>query len=399
MDLINCKIVPGLDERRVKEVLEAYERVLASRTYHHLGYPYNLDFDYRALKGLVDYSINNLGDPFIASNYGVHSRPFEVAVLEWFARLWKLREDAFWGYITACGTEGNLHGVWLGRENMTGVGGVGEDDVVLVGSKACHYSVWKAGRMYRMDMVRVETQEGDEVDYEKLQEVLMELKGRGKRVVMVVNVGTTVRGAVDDVGRVSDCFMACGFVPQRDFFLHVDGALFGMMMPFLDGGKGVTFENAAVGSISVSGHKFIGSPVPCGVIMTRKECMERLAQHVAYINSRDATILGSRNGHAPLFLWYSIVKKGVEGFKADVEACMENARYMAKKLVALGVEGVLLNELSSTVVFRRPSDEEFILKWQLACEGDIAHVVVMPNVSREKIDEFVADLVLGDGGC
>lgn len=32
-------------------------------------YPYNLEFDYGALDGLNKYSINNLGDPFIESNY------------------------------------------------------------------------------------------------------------------------------------------------------------------------------------------------------------------------------------------------------------------------------------------------------------------------------------------
>jgi hypothetical protein len=41
-------------------------------------YPYNLDFDYGALDGLNKFSINNLGDPFIESNYGVHSRECEV---------------------------------------------------------------------------------------------------------------------------------------------------------------------------------------------------------------------------------------------------------------------------------------------------------------------------------
>lgn len=44
-------------------------------------YPYNLEFDYGLLEGLNKYSINNLGDPFIESNYGVHSREFEVHVL------------------------------------------------------------------------------------------------------------------------------------------------------------------------------------------------------------------------------------------------------------------------------------------------------------------------------
>jgi len=78
------------------------------------GYPYNLDFDYGALAQLQHFSINNLGDPFIESNYGIHSRQFEVGVLDWFSRLWELEKHEYWGYITNCGTEGNLHGVLVG---------------------------------------------------------------------------------------------------------------------------------------------------------------------------------------------------------------------------------------------------------------------------------------------
>lgn len=53
----------------------------------------------------------------------------------------------------------------------------------------------------------------------------------------------------------------------------------------------------------------------------------------------------------------------------------------------------MLNELSNTVVFERPKEEAFVRKWQLACQGDIAHVVVMPNVTLDKIEAFVTDLV------
>lgn len=82
--------------------------------FSYTGYPYNLDFDYGALGQLQHFSINNLGDPFIESNYGVHSRQFEVGVLDWFARLWEIERDDYWGYITNCGTEGNLHGILVG---------------------------------------------------------------------------------------------------------------------------------------------------------------------------------------------------------------------------------------------------------------------------------------------
>ncbi len=53
----------------------------------------------------------------------------------------------------------------------------------------------------------------------------------------------------------------------------------------------------------------------------------------------------------------------------------------------------MLNELSSTVVFERPQEEAFVRKWQLACQGDIAHVVVMPNITLDKLEAFVTDLI------
>ena len=38
-------------------------------------------------------------------------------------------------------------------------------------------------------------------------------------------------------------------------------------------------------------------------------------------------------------------------------------------------------------------DDALIKRWQLACETDIAHVVVMPNVTKEKIDKFLEELL------
>jgi hypothetical protein len=46
---------------------------------------------------------------------------------------------------------------------------------------------------------------------------------------------------------------------------------------------------------------------------------------------------------------------------------------------------------------RVPRDEAFVRKWQLACQGDVAHVVVMPNVGVDKITSFVEDLAAKRG--
>uniref|UniRef100_A0ACD5X7F5 Uncharacterized protein n=1 Tax=Avena sativa TaxID=4498 RepID=A0ACD5X7F5_AVESA len=124
---------------QVAALLAAFSNHLHERTAHHLGYPFNLDFDFSMLAQFQNLSINNLGDPFIESNYGVHSRLFEVAVLDWFARLWDLQQDEYWGYITNGGTEGNMHGLLVGRELFP--------DGVIYASRESHYSLTKPRRL------------------------------------------------------------------------------------------------------------------------------------------------------------------------------------------------------------------------------------------------------------
>ncbi|KAM0939858.1 putative histidine decarboxylase [Dioscorea sansibarensis] len=371
--------VTGEKDAYMAGVLARYRKSLIERTKHHLGYPYNLDFDYGALGQLQHFSINNLGDPFIESNYGVHSRQFEVGVLDWFARLWELEKDEYWGYITNCGTEGNLHGILVGREVFP--------DGILYASKESHYSVFKAARMYRMECVKVNTLISGEIDCTDFAAKL--ILNKDKPAIINVNIGTTVKGAVDDLDLVIKTLEETGFTDR--FYIHCDGALFGLMMPFVKRAPKVTFKKP-IGSVSVSGHKFVGCPMPCGVQMTRLKHINALSRNVEYLASRDATIMGSRNGHAPIFLWYTLNRKGYRGFQKEVQKCLRNAHYLRDHLRAAGIS-TMLNELSSTVVFERPKDEEFIRRWQLACEGHIAHVVVMPNVNIDKLDNFLNELV------
>lgn len=146
--------------------------------------------------------------------------------------------------------------------------------------------------------------------------------------------------------------------------------------------------------MSVSGHKFVGCPMPCGVQITRLEHINALSRNVEYLASRDATIMGSRNGHAPIFLWYTLNRKGYKGFQKEVQKCLRNAHYLKDRLRQAGISA-MLNELSSTVVFERPLDVQFVLRWQLACERNMAHVVVMPSVTIEKLDDFLDELIEG----
>lgn len=362
------------------DILSSYDKLLKRKSSVHFGYPYNLMYNHEELYEFMKYSINNLGDPFIASNYGVHSRQFECAVIDFFADLWKFPKDSYWGYVTTCGTEGNLHGILLAREC--------HPDGILYSSRETHYSIFKAARYYRMDAKAIPTLPMGEIDYDALASEIS--ANRDRPVIINVNIGTTVKGAVDNLDRILRILKNLG-IPRERFHIHVDGALFAMMMPFVDWAPEISFEKP-IDSIAVSGHKMLGCPMPCGIALTRKEHVKKVEMRIDYLNSVDTTIMGSRNGQAALYLWYSLRKKGVAGIKRDVVYCMETAQYLRDKITAEGLT-CRLNDLSSTVVLERPMDDKFIKRWQLACEEDIAHVVVMPNVTKVKIDKFVEELV------
>ena len=108
----------------------------------------------------------------------------------------------------------------------------------------------------------------------------------------------------------------------------------------------------------------------------------------------DTTITGSRNGHSPLFLWYAIQKMGIEGLRARYKHSQEVAQYCKNELIKIGIEA-WTNEGAITVVFPKIS-EAIKGKWQLATD-DVTHIICMPNVTKEKIDEFIVDVRIEKG--
>lgn len=81
--------------------------------------------------------------------------------------------------------------------------------------------------MYRMPTVKVSTLENGEISYDELEQEL--IKNSDKPAILNVNIGTTVKGAVDDLDRILDILKRTGYAEDR-FYIHCDGALFGLMV-------------------------------------------------------------------------------------------------------------------------------------------------------------------------
>ena len=152
--------------------------------------------------------------------------------------------------------------------------------------------------------------------------------------------------------------------------------------------------------MSVSGHKFLGCPIPCGVQIARKKFVNVLSrnadQYCAWTS--DATLVGNMNIHMPIFMWYTLNRRGYGGFQKDVRRCLRNARYLKDRLWE-AMFSVMLNKPSTIVVFKRSPNDSFIRKWHLTCPGNDAHAVAMPSETIEKLDELIEDLVQNRLAC
>src|SRR5579884_3073400 len=354
---------------------DLYERI-SKRNRDALGYPTAKDFDCTPLLRFLDLPLNNVGDPFAEGTYQVESRQFEREVLSFFADLLRAPADDWWGYVTNGGTEGNLYGLYLARELHPGG--------IVYFSEHTHYSVSKNLDFLGMRHIMIRAQENGEIDYDDLRETLK--IHRDVPPIIFANVGTTMTEARDDVARIIDILHSMAI---RSRYVHADAALCGAYAPLLDPRPCFDFADGA-DSVSISGHKFLGSPMPCGVVVARKHNVSRIARSIDYIGTLDTTISGSRSGFTPLLLWHRIKTLGAEGLRERAKTALEVAAYAQERLAAAGV-AAWRNPNAITVVFPKvpPAVRD---KWQLATQGDISHLIVMPGVTRDRIDAFVEDI-------
>ncbi len=348
---------------------------LAEQQETYLGYPNSSLLDNGNLSRFLNFTINNVGDPELGNN-GMHTFELENEILAFFKKALQLSPEEGWGYLTNGGTEGNTYGLFLGRETYP-------DGIVLYSSET-HYSIPKAVRLLNCRSAVIQCQTNGEVDYRHLESAVALL--RHYPIIINANIGTTMKGAIDSVPKILEILIRQNV---SKFYIHCDAALSGAMLPFIAKAPKIDFR-LPIGSISISGHKFLGSPIPCGLVLARRKHVQAVRSSVEYIGSNDATISGSRDAFSTIVLWQVLQRNGAEGLSRLASQCLELTDYAEQQLNQIGCPA-WHNEWSNTVVFPRP-DDDLIRRWQLATQNENSHIIVMPGVTIEKIDRFVAEM-------
>lgn len=357
------------------EKLTQFLEKIQARSENYIGYPCATDYDIKELYPLLDYSLNNVGDPYVQSN-DMHSKEFEREVIEYFSELFNAPAENHWGYVTNGGSEGNLYALYLAREIYpTGM---------VYYTEATHYSVQKNIHLLNMESIVIKSQPNGEMDYQDLEATLQ--MNRHRPVIILANIGTTMTEAKDSIPTIKACLNKYAI---KSSYIHCDAALSGLHLALL-GFNDFDFSHGA-DSVAISGHKFLGSPITCGVVLVKKSYKDRIGRAIPYIGTLDTTITGSRSGINALIIWYLLHKLGKDGMIQRAKEGLDNAVFLKAKLIEMGIQA-WSNPNSLTVVFPKPAIE-IVKKWQLATDGAIAHVICMPGIDQEKLKLFIADMV------
>ncbi len=361
----------------------------------YFGYPANQQsemsdfYKWYLSAGMEVVNLNNAGDPMTDKPWRMSSHAFERDVIEYFAPLYGFTRDNVWGIVTHSGTDGNNHGIYFGANYLKNKTGMAP---VLYVSDEAHYSNMRLAHLQNLEMRLIKSDAMGRMIPQELEKAL----DTSRPVLIIYAMGSTFKGAIDDMPTLNAVLDRHPEIPA--IYRHVDAALFGGYLPFTEHRMMVSHEAMRFESIAISGHKFFGIDSPSGLFLCTRDVYENQADfNVTYLNSNMRMINCSRDAVQPLKFWWIIQKVGTEGWTEQAANIMRCTAYLKQQLDSIGWPA-WVNPYSNTVFFRRPSDD-IIAKYTLALGhddkfgGNLAHVVVMQHVTKEKINGFISDLM------
>ncbi|MEE9564538.1 MAG: tyrosine decarboxylase MfnA, partial [Candidatus Hydrothermarchaeaceae archaeon] len=215
-------------------------------------------------------------------------------------------------------------------------------------------------------------------------------------VAIVGIAGSTEYGTIDDVEALSKIAV------KEDVFLHVDAAFGGLVIPFLKelGYEAERFDFSidGVSSITVDPHKMGLAPIPGGCLLLRNESyLKYIEKRSPYLTEKKHyTLTGTRTGASAAAVYAILSLLGREGYRENVEKCMELTMTLYEEMKKLGLR--VIKPTMNILVFGR-ENQDAISKgladkgWSISrtAKGEI-RLVIMPHVTDESVNAFVKDL-------
>jgi len=319
----------------------------------------------------------------LAENFGLPKQPRLVE----FRQNPHLYQDGYWGYVTTGGSESNMWAIIQGFTQYP--------NGVLYYSEGAHYSVPKAAKNHEIKVIPQISADNDAINVELLiAEIKANWEAHKKPAIIVLTIGTTKCGAVDDVGAVKKHLRELD-IPH---YIHADAAFYGGIPKNQEFAPKIgSIEDWGYDSIAISMHKYIGYPAAKGVLISTKK---PVGNFIDYIGQEDNTVLGSRDVPA-----FSLRQQVTEVLRFSTPmSYIRNINTFENMLNDLGVtftlwtDGVAKGCIFVFKVNKEVQEYKDICKhWQLSEFVGIddlhrVHIVIFPSHSDENMELLSKDL-------
>ena len=310
---------------------------------------------------------------------------------------WGGNEENTWAYITSGGTEGNIAGIQFALKQL--------HKPILIYSTEVHYSVQKAlehKQSLFSSILQIPTLRNGQLDYKQIPQAIRYVIGQDTpqrdipQILVVATLGTTMKGACDDITNILSTLYSIGLTRDR-IFVHLDAAFHGGFWHLDEHNPnyqmGVDFN-----SIAISGYKWYGADI-CGLfaIHQHKGSTYYDEGFREYVQVHDIAVTSTRNGMNAIS-W--MIRYLQFDWKQEYDVCQKNLKNIVSRFKLLDIE-TFVNPASLIVCIPK-LPEDIIVKYCLACHSDfhlghMCHIVVCPHVTEEIIDEFFDDLKVSNG--
>ncbi len=391
--VLSAFVLVGCTKSSGFQKLDEWTQIWKEGQQTFFGYPANQEsalqdfYEWYVGTGMDRVNLNNAGDPMTDEPWNMSTQAFEKEVIEFFTPLYGFDKDDVWGIVTHSGTDGNNHGIYFGANDL--YNRTGKPAIVYVSDEA-HYSNMRLCDLQNLEVKLIKSDPMGRMIPEELEKAL----DPTRPALMIYAMGSTFKGAIDDMEALNAVLAK---YPDMAVYRHVDAALFGGYLPFTKYQQMVSSKDMHFESIAISGHKFFGIDSPSGLFLCTREVYDNQHNYnVTYLNGNMKMINCSRDAVQPLKFWWLIQKVGYDQWSKQANGMIECTAYLQNELTKIGWP-CWRNEYSNTVFFKRPSPE-ICRKYNLALGydehfgGELAHVVVMQHVTKEKIDTFIEAL-------
>ncbi len=378
----------GLEKQEILKLLEKkLEKDLSYDSGLILGSMCTEPLDF-AKKIYVKYISKNLGDPGLFLGTAALEDELVLEIGELFGN------KNIIGTFTTGGSESNLIAMRIAKKLRPDI--INPEVVV---SASAHISFDKAADMLGIKLRKVQLRENFELDLNHFESLI------NKNTCGVVGIaGTTSLGLIDpieDMGKI---------IEGEDIFYHIDAAFGGFVLPFLKKLKynipPWDFSVKTVSSITADPHKMGLGVIPSGGFFVKDaSILQKIGFEIPYLaggNFKHFHMVGTRPGGPIIAFWVILKALGINGFTKMVKKCMDNTKYLVKRISEINGIKLAANPVMNVVGITTENGESICEidealrnnKWMLGkfIDFNLIRIVLMPHVKRDHLSNFTSDL-------